>query len=89
MVQLIEIGSPAYAEIIRAAIEQATKTAIEYAKSLKEEDEVGGVELAMKVTGYRRSTVYNKTSSGALPSHKDENQKTFYVKSELIEKMKK
>jgi excisionase family DNA binding protein len=48
--------------------------------------EFGGVEFAMKITGLARSTIYNKCSKGELPHHK--NGKLFFSKQKLEEWMR-
>lgn len=47
------------------------------------EDEVGGVELARKITGYSTPTIYSLVSNRKIP-HSKQGKKLFFSKKELI-----
>ena len=41
---------------------------------------VGGTELAMEVTGYKRSTIYAMVNNGTIPVHKDQKRRKLVFK---------
>ncbi len=47
------------------------------------EDEIGGVDLAMKITGLSKSTIYNKVCNNEIPHIKK--GRLYFKRSELIE----
>jgi excisionase family DNA binding protein len=52
-------------------------------------EEVGGIELAIKVTGLSKSTIYALSSKGAIPYHKARGGKKIYFnKTELLKWIK-
>lgn len=53
--------------------------------SLIEEDEIGGIELAMRITGKSKSTIYGMTSKNKIPFMKTPGSKSLYFsKNDLI-----
>jgi excisionase family DNA binding protein len=51
-----------------------------------QEPEFGGIDLAIEITGYSKSTIYNKVSKKELPVHR--NGKLYFSRNELVEWMK-
>lgn len=48
-------------------------------------EEIGGIELAIKVTGLSKSTIYAHSSKGSIPFHKARGGKKIYFnKTELL-----
>lgn len=54
-----------------------------------EEDEIGGIELAVKITGLAKQTIYGKVSSRTIPFMKQPSGKRLYFsRKELLEWLK-
>ncbi|HYH15438.1 MAG TPA: helix-turn-helix domain-containing protein [Flavisolibacter sp.] len=54
------------------------------------DEEMGGIELAARVTGLSKSTIYALSSKGAIPYHKAKGGKRIYFfKSELLDWIKR
>jgi hypothetical protein len=47
-------------------------------------DRIGGIDLAMEVTGYKRATIYQRVSEGVLPHSKDK-RKLWFSEQALCE----
>ena len=50
----------------------------------KDNDEIGGYELAEKITGYDRQTLYQKKSAGQIPYMQPPSGGVFFSKNDLI-----
>lgn len=48
------------------------------------EDEIGGYELAERITGYERRTLYQKKSAGKIPYMQPPEGGVFFSKNDLI-----
>ena len=67
-----------FAEIL---IEQATNTP----SKIKEEEDIGGIELAVRITGLSKSTIYTKVSKNLMPFMKQKKTgRLFFSKSDLL-----
>ena len=55
---------------------------------LNVEDEIGGYELAEKITGYDRKTLYQKKSEGKIPYMQPPEGGVFFSKNDLISWLK-
>jgi hypothetical protein len=47
-----------------------------------EEDEVGGVDLAMRITGLAKATIYSRVSTRMIP-HRKRGKKLYFSRQEL------
>ena len=63
-------------ESIREVMEQTERKP-------ESEDETGGIELAIRITGYARSTVYALVSQRVLP-HAKRGKKLWFSKADLV-----
>lgn len=79
MIQIIEVGSEAFNEVIRAAAMEGFKVGVETGKKLLE-DEIGGVQEAAKWTGLAVQTIYNKVDKGEIPYSKNSGKLCFSKK---------
>lgn len=52
--------------------------------SSQDEDEIGGYELAERITGYDRQTLYQKKSAGKIPYMQPPDGGVFFSKKDLI-----
>lgn len=68
--------------IIQESVRSALHDAIKHQKPTNE-DEVGGIDLAMKVTGLAKQTIYGLVSNGKIPYYK-KGAKLYFKKKELV-----
>lgn len=87
MVQLIEINSPAFNEIIKAVSESAAKIGFDLGQKMSKTNKIGGYELAQEITGYSYMYLRNLVSKGKIPHIKIEGQSPTFKEVDLIKWM--
>ncbi len=74
---------PEIKKIFREEIEDFFKKNLLFEKSAEIQD-IGGIELAMAVTGLARQTIYARTSDGTIPCWK-KNGRVYFSRKDLLE----
>jgi len=54
-------------------------------KKEEETDEIGGIDLAMRITGLAKQTIYDKTAKHLIPHSKIGGKKIIFRKSQLLQ----
>ena len=60
---------------------------LEISKSKADDEEIGGMELAKRITGLSYPTIYGLVSTREIP-HSKKGKKLYFIKSQLIEWVK-
>lgn len=69
---------------ITQAIRNELKAYFEDKQEIEREDEIGGIELAIEVTGLAKPTVYGLVSERKIP-HSKRGKKLYFSRRELLE----
>ena len=75
-------------EELEAILDGKLSQALPKKATIEDEDEIGGYELAERITGYDRQTLYQKKSAGAIPYMQPPSGGVFFSKKDLIEWLK-
>lgn len=78
---ILQLESEELAALFRKEINEALR-GLDLAKAPPPLPEIGGVELAEALTGYKPSTIYNMVSARTIP-HKKRGKRILFRRSEL------
>lgn len=71
-------------EDISEAVRNELKSFFEGQEETKREDEIGGIELAIELTGLAKPTIYGLVSERKIP-HSKRGKKLYFSRRELLE----
>ncbi len=90
--ELLEIGGKVKIEMtleeLRSFADYIIQNSTGNISSKKSNDfDIGGIELAMEVTGYAKSTIYNMVSENKIPYYR-KHGRLYFSRSDLIDHIK-
>lgn len=84
---LITLSEKELEELISASVQNALQEFFSNAPFLNQNSQIGGIELAERVTGLTKSTIYGLVSKRQIP-HKKRGRRLYFLETELTDWIK-